>query len=80
MKIMIGNLPGDITEQALRDYLEPFGGADSIDITNAGNDERASAVIGVSYSAAVAEAICDKIYHHHLDGHQLRAEPLLFFD
>lgn len=79
MNILIRNLPGDITEQALRDYLAPYGGADSIDITNAGNEDRASATIGVSYSAAVAEAVCEKIRHNHLDGHELVAEPVLFF-
>jgi hypothetical protein len=30
-------------------------------------------------SEAVAEAVCDKINQKRLDGHALRAEPLLFF-
>lgn len=79
MKIMIRDLPGDITEQALRDYLAPYGDIESVTVTNAGNDERASATVEMPLSKAVAEMVCEKIKHKHLDGHALRAEPLLFF-
>ena len=79
MKIMIRDLPGDVTEQALRDYLAPYGDIESVTLTNAGNDERASATVELPVSEAVAEAVCNKINQKHLDGHALRAEPLLFF-
>ena len=79
MKIVIRDLPGDVTEEALRDYLAHYGGADSITLTNAGNHQRATATVEMPVSAAVAETICDKIFHTPFNGHALHAEMLLFF-
>jgi len=79
MEIVIRDLPGDVDEQALRDYLQPYGDIEALTVTNEGNHQRASATVDMPLSAAVAEAVCDRIRHNPFDGHSLRAEVILFF-
>jgi len=79
MEILIRDLPGDVTEEQLREYLNPFGDIDALTMTNTGNEERTSATVDMPISAAVAGAVCERIRQKPFDGHALRAEPLLFF-
>jgi len=79
MEILIRDLPGDVSEQELCEYLTPFGDIDHISMTNAGNHQRTSATVEMPVSSAVGEVICERIRHRPLRGHALRAETLLFF-
>lgn len=79
MEILVRDLPGDVSEQELREYLAPFGDIDSISMSNEGNHQRTSATVEMPVSSAVGEVICERIRHRPFKGHALRAETLLFF-
>ena len=79
MEILIRDLPGDASEQALREYLRPFGAITAVTMTNKGNSSRTTATVDMPVSTAVGEVICERIRHKPFKGHALRAELLLFF-
>jgi len=79
MEILIGELPGDVTEEQLREYLQPFGAIDALTMSNDGNESRTSATVDMPVSAAVAGMICEKIHKKSFDGHTPTAEVMLFF-
>lgn len=79
MQILIRDLPGDVTEEQLREYLRPFGDVEALSMTNVGNKERTSATVDMPLSTAVCEMVCDRVRQKRFNGHALRAEVLLFF-
>ena len=79
MEILVQDLPGDTTEEQLREYLRPFGDINSLTLTNEGNNSRATATVDMPVSAAIGEVIVERIRQKPFNGHNLRAEVLLFF-
>ena len=71
MKIVVGNLPDDITEDAVREALRVYAPVESISlITGSGTP---TAVIDLQITRAQAEDLAKRIQGRLRQGRQLRA-------
>jgi len=71
MRILVGNLPDDITEEAIRDALSDIAPVNSIKLVPEGGAP--SAMIEVEMSRADAEALARRIHGRIYQGRDLRA-------
>jgi RNA recognition motif-containing protein len=71
MRIVIGNLPDDVTEEAIREALSPFAATDTIKLVKESGTP--SAVIEVEMPRAQAEALAKRIHGRIFQGRDLRA-------
>jgi len=71
MRILVGNLPDDITEEAIRDALSDIAPVNSIKLVPEGGAP--SAMIEVEMSRADAEALARRIHGRIYRGRDLRA-------
>ena len=71
MRILVGNLPDDITEEAIRDALSDIAPVNSIKLVPEGGAP--SAVIEMEMSRADAEALARRIHGRIYQGRDLRA-------
>jgi hypothetical protein len=71
MKIMIGNLPDDATEEGLRDTLDAFAPVESIRLFTEGGAP--SALIETQMTQMQAEALARRIQGRIYQGRELRA-------
>lgn len=71
MRIVIGNLPGDISEEGIRDALKSFAPVENIKlVTGSGTP---SAVIDMKMTRAAADALAKRIQGHSFQGQALSA-------
>ena len=71
MRIVVANLPDDITEQAVREALSAFAPVDKIKlVTDSGAP---SAVIEIDMTRAAADALAKRIQGRLYNGRPLRA-------
>jgi RNA recognition motif-containing protein len=71
MRIVIGNLPDDVSEDAIREALSPFAPVDKIKLANESGTP--SAVIEMEMTRAKAEALAQRIQGRLYQGRTLRA-------
>jgi len=71
MRIVIGNLPDDITEDGIQDELSTFAPVDSIKLVRESGTP--SAVIEMEMSKADADALAKRIHGRIYQGRELRA-------
>jgi RNA recognition motif-containing protein len=71
MRIVIANLPDDVSEEGIRDALSPFAPVDKIKLAK--ESGKPSAVIDMEISRAVAEALAKRITGRAYQGRLLRA-------
>ena len=71
MRILVGNLPDDITEEAIRDALSDIAPVNSIKLVPEGGAP--SAMIEMEMSRADAEALARRIHGRIYKGRDLRA-------
>ncbi|UCF77193.1 MAG: RNA-binding protein [Betaproteobacteria bacterium] len=76
MRIMVGNLPDNITEDAIRDALSDVAPVNSIKLVPEGGAP--SAMIEMEMSRADAEALARRIQGRIYQGRELRAWVPLF--
>jgi len=71
MRIIIGNLPDDISEESIRDALKSFAPVESIKlVTGSGTP---SALIEMEMTRASADALAKRIQGHVFQGRPLSA-------
>jgi len=71
VRIVIGNLPDDVTEEGIREALGSFAQADRIRLAN--ESGAPTAVIQVNLPRAQAEALAKRIHGRSYRGRLLRA-------
>lgn len=71
MRIVIGNLPDNFSEDGIREALRPFVAVENIRLVNEGGAP--SAVIETGMPRAQAEALAQRINGRVYDGRELRA-------
>ena len=71
MRIVIGNLPDDVTEEGIRDTLSAFASVDAIRLLKESGTP--SAVIEMEMTRAQAEALAKRIHGRIYKGRDLRA-------
>jgi len=71
MRIVVGNLPEDISVQSIRKALKPFAAADSIKLVKEGGAP--SALIEMEMTRLEAEALARRISRRLYEGRKLRA-------
>ena len=71
MRIVIANLPDDITEEKIREALKAFAPAENIRLAKESGTP--SAVIELEVTRIYAETIAKRISAHSVDGRTLRA-------
>ena len=71
MRIVIGNLPDDITEDGIRQALSPFAPVDNIKLVKEGNAP--GALIEMEMTRAAAEALAQRISGRLYQGRALSA-------
>jgi RNA recognition motif-containing protein len=71
MRIVIGDLPDDVTEEGIREALRPFAPVEAIKLLK--ESGKPSAVIDMETTRAAAEALAKRINGHSYQGRQLRA-------
>ena len=71
MRIVVGNLPDDVSEESIREALSPFAPVDSIKLVKESGTP--SAVIDVKMSRAEAEVLAKRIHGRAYEGRSLRA-------
>ena len=71
MRIIVGNLPDDITEEAIRDALSDVAPINAIKLVPEGGAP--SAMIEMEMSRADAEALARRIHGRIYQGRDLRA-------
>jgi RNA recognition motif-containing protein len=71
MRIVIGNLPDDVTEDGIRDALSGLAPVDSIHLVR--ESGAPSAVIEMDMSKAQADALANRIQGRSYQGRTLRA-------
>ena len=71
MRIVIGNLPDDITEDGIQDALSAFAPVDSIKLVQ--ESGAPSAVIEMDMTKAQADALAKRIQGRLYQGRELRA-------
>ena len=76
MRIIVGNLPDDITEDAIRDALSDVAPVEAVKLVPEGGAP--SAMIEMEMSRAEAEALARRIHGRIYQGRDLRAWVPLF--
>ena len=76
MRIIVGNLPDDITEDAIRDALSDVAPVEAVKLVPEGGSP--SAMIEMEISRADAEALARRIHGRIYRGRDLRAWVPLF--
>ena len=76
MRIIVGNLPDDITEDAIRDALSDVAPVEAVKLVPEGGAP--SAMIEMEISRAEAEALARRIHGRIYQGRDLRAWVPLF--
>ncbi len=71
MRIVIANLPDDVTEEAVRDALGAFAPLEKIKLVKESGTP--SVVIEMEMTRAQAEALAKRIHGRNYEGRQLRA-------
>lgn len=71
MRIVIGNLPDDVSEEGIRETLRAFAPVDSITLVREGGTP--SAVIEMEMTRGQAEALAQRIQGRMHQGRELRA-------
>ena len=71
MRIVIANLPDDVTEEAVRDALCAFAPLEKIKLVKESGTP--SVVIEMEMTRAQAEALAKRIHGRNYEGRQLRA-------
>ncbi|MBX9629449.1 MAG: RNA-binding protein [Burkholderiales bacterium] len=71
MRIVVGNLPDDVSEEAIRDTLRAFAPVDRITLVREGGAP--SAVIDMEMTRGQAEALAQRIQGRLHQGRELRA-------
>lgn len=71
MRIVIGNLPDDASEESLREALKPFAPVESIKLVK--ESGAPSALIEMEMTRASAEALAKRISGRIYQGRDLRA-------
>jgi RNA recognition motif-containing protein len=71
MRIVIGNLPDDVTEDGIREALSAFAPVDAIKLLKESGTP--SAVIETNMTRAQAEALAKRIHGRIYKGRDLRA-------
>jgi RNA recognition motif-containing protein len=71
MRIVIGNLPDDVSEEGIREALSPFAPVDKIKLLKESGTP--SALIEMEMTRANAEALAKRIAGRMYQGRELRA-------
>lgn len=71
MRIVIGNLPDDVSEEAIRDALSPFAPVDAIKLVRESGSP--SAIIEMAMTRDQAEALAKRVEGRIYQGRPLRA-------
>ncbi len=71
MRIVIGNLPDDVSEDGIREALRPFAPVENIRLVKQGGAP--SAVIDMEMARPLAEALAKRIHGRMYQGRDLRA-------
>ena len=71
MRIVIGNLPDDVSEESIREALKPFAPVDKIKLAKESGTP--SAVIEMEMTRTQAEALAQRIQGRLYEGRTLRA-------
>lgn len=71
MRIVIGNLPDDVTEEGIQDALNPFAPVDSIKLVH--DSGAPTAVIEMDMTKAEADTLANRIQGRIYEGRELRA-------
>jgi RNA recognition motif-containing protein len=71
IRIVIGDLPDDVTEEGIREALRPFVPVETIKLLNESGNP--SAVIDMETTRPAAEALAKRINGHMYQGRALRA-------
>ena len=71
MRIVVANLPADVSEEAIREALSPFAPVEKIKLVKESGTP--SAVIDMEMTRAQAEALAKRINGRLYEGQQLRA-------
>jgi len=71
MRIVIGNLPDDVSEEGIREALKPFAPVENIKLVKESGTP--SALIEMEMSRAQAEALAKRIHGRIYQGRDLRA-------
>lgn len=71
MRIVVGNLPDDVTEDGIREALRPFAPVDKIMLLK--DSGTPSAVIEMEMTHDQAEALAKRIHGRIFQGRDLRA-------
>jgi RNA recognition motif-containing protein len=71
MRIVIGNLPDDVSEEGIREALSPFAPVDNITLVKESGTP--SAVIEMEMTRTQAEALAKRIHGRIYQGRDLRA-------
>jgi RNA recognition motif-containing protein len=71
MRIVVGNLPDDVTEEGIREALKAFAPVESIKLVKESGTP--SAVIEMEMSRPAADALAKRIHGRIYQGRDLRA-------
>ena len=71
MRIVVGNLPDDVSEEGIREALSPFAPVDKIQLVKEGGTP--SALIEMEMTRQQAEALAKRIHGRIYHGRDLRA-------
>ena len=71
MRIVIGNLPDDVSEESIREALKPFAPVEKVKLVKESGTP--SAVIEMEMTRASAEALAKRISGRIYQGRDLRA-------
>jgi RNA recognition motif-containing protein len=71
MRIVIANLPDDVSEEGVREALRPFAPVENITLVKESGTP--SALIEMETTRAAAEALAKRITGHVYQGRELRA-------
>ena len=71
MRIVVGNLPDDVSEEGIRGALSPFAPIENIKLVKEGNAP--SALIEMEMTREQAEALAKRIHGRIYKGRELRA-------
>ncbi len=80
MNVLIGNLPGDTSDQEVLEILQGHGvPVTEVTLTNEGNPDVALAVVGLDTDHAGAEALVKMLHGRQWKGRTLRAQTTALF-
>jgi RNA recognition motif-containing protein len=80
MNVVIGNLPGNTSEQEVLEILKEHGvPVTEVKLTNEGNTDVAVAVVGLDTDRAGAAALVKMVHGKQWKGRTLRARAMALF-